>query len=104
MQVNVEDRLKSGLTIVDADVRGVGQLGRSCGLGDALPNRRHAGQCLGRGVGQIDGVLFGHHQGVAAGEGADVEEGQIVVVFVDPDGRGLAGDDRAEHTGHDVTR
>ena len=63
----------------------------------------HGGQRLRRGVGQVDGVPFRHDQGVAAGERADVEDRQIVVVFVDPDGRGLPGDDGAEHTGHVAT-
>ena len=39
-------------------------------------------------------------EGVAAGEGADVEDGQVVLVLVDPYCRGLSCDDRAEHTGH----
>ena len=40
---------------------------------------------------------------MAAGERSDVEDGQVLVIFVDANGWGLTGDDRAEHTGHDVT-
>jgi hypothetical protein len=35
---------------------------------------------------------------VTPGEGPDVEQCQVVVVLIDLDGRGVAGDDRAEHT------
>ena len=39
---------------------------------------------------------FGNYQGVATGERPEVEDGQVVVVLVDADGRGLAGHDGAE--------
>ena len=58
---------------------------------------------LRRGIGEVDRVLLGQHQRVAAGERADVEDAQIGVVLVDPDSRSLSGDDRAENAGHPAT-
>ena len=68
-------------------------------LADPLPEADHARR-FRRGVGEVDGVALGDDQGVAAGERADVEEGEVVVVFVDPDGGGITGDDGTEHAGH----
>ena len=72
-------------------------------LGDAMADARQAGDGVRRRIGQVDGVALGDHQGVAAGERADVEDGQVVVVLVDPDRGSLTGDDGAEHTGHPAT-
>ena len=66
---------------------------------DALPDAHQVGAGLRRGVGQVDGVTLGDDQPVAAGERADVEDGEVVVVLVDADGGGLPSDDGAEHTG-----
>ena len=72
-------------------------------LGDPLPDRHHVGQGFRRGVGQIYCVLLRYHKRVAAGKWAGVEDGQVAVLFVDADGRRLAGDDRTEHTRHGFT-
>ncbi len=101
VQVDVEHALERRLAVVDDDVVAVGvQPGPARRLGDALPDAHHVGAGLRRGVGQVDGVALGDDQRVAAGERSDVEDGQVVVVLVDPDGGGLSGDDGAEHTGH----
>ena len=101
VQVDVEHALKRGLAVVDGDVVAVGvQPGGPRRLRDALPDAHQVGDGLRRGVGQVDGVALRDDQGVAADERPDVEDGQVVVVLVDADGWGLAGDDGAEHTGH----
>ena len=96
--------LEGGLAVVDDDVVAVGMKPRLAGgPGDALTEGDHASDRVRRCVGQVDRVALRNYQGVAAGERPDVEDGQVVVVLVDPDGRGLAGDDGAEDTGHPAT-
>src|SRR5690348_16512263 len=85
-------------SVVDDHVVAVGvQPGPACGAGDAVTDAHQVGDRFRRRVRQVDGVAFRDDQGVAAGERADIEEGQVVVVLVDPDGRSLTGDDRAEN-------
>ena len=74
----------------------------ACRLGDALTDTHHIGAGLRRGVGQVDGVASGDDERVAAGERTNVEDGQVVVVLVDPDCGGLSRHDGAEHTAHSV--
>jgi hypothetical protein len=101
VQVDVGDRLESRAAVVDHDVVAVGVQARLPGRPrDPLAEFDQVGTRLGRGVGQVDGVALGDDQGVAAGERADIEYGQVVVVFVDPDGRGIPGNDFAEHACH----
>ena len=104
VQMDVEHGLEGGLAVVDDDVVAVGVQPRLPSRpGDALTDAHQVGDGVRRCVGQVDGVALGNHEGVAAGKRPDVEDGQVVVVLVDPDGRSLAGDDGAEHTGHPAT-
>src|SRR4051794_25549110 len=104
MQVNVVDGLEGGLAVVDDDVVAVGMQPRLAGgAGDAVTDAHQVGDRVRRCVGQVDGVALGNDQGVAAGERADVEDRQVVVVLVDPDGWSLVGDNGAEDTGHPAT-
>ena len=104
VQVDVEDALEGRLAVVDDDVVAVGvqsgQPGRSC---DPLTDLHHAGDGLRRCVGQIDVVVLRDHQGMAADDRADVEDGDVVGVLMDPDRGCGAVHDGAEHAGHPVT-
>jgi hypothetical protein len=68
-----------------------------------LPDPHQVRDRVRRGVGQVDGVLLRDHQGVSADDRADVEDREVVVILVDADGGGIAGDDGAEHARHTVT-
>src|SRR5258705_1779941 len=104
MQVDVEHRLERRLAVVDDDVVAVGvQAGLAGRPGNPLTDAHQLGDRVRRCVGQVDGVALGNDQGMAARERADVEDGQVVVVLVDPDRWGLTGDDGAEDAGHPAT-
>ena len=90
----MEYRLKCRLAVVDDDVAAVGvQTGGPGGLRHPLAERDHPAQHRCRGVGQIDVVVLGNDQRVTADHRADIQEGQVVVVLVDPDRQSFAGDD-----------
>ena len=101
MHVDVKDALRCRPAVINHQVAAIGvQTGGSRRAGDPLTERDNPVQGRCRCVGEVCGVLFGDHQGVAAGDRPDVEERQIMIVLVDADGRCVTGDDGAEHTGH----
>jgi len=55
---------------------------------DPLADGDHRGN-VSAGCRQIHGVPFRNHQRVATGERTDVEDRQVIGVFVDPNGRGI---------------
>ena len=63
----------------------------------SIPARVSGGCRSGRGCASW------YHQGVTAGERANVQKRQVMVVLVDTDGRSAAGDDLTEHARHAAT-
>jgi hypothetical protein len=96
VEVDVEDGLMGGGSVVLQDVAIVAAGGGGDGATQAREDAADGG---GRVVGEFgEGGLgfFGDDQGVAGGEGIDIEEGQDVGVLVDFVAGDLALDDAVE--------
>jgi len=70
------------------------------GFGDGFGEAHNAGQHVVVEVKEIVDFPLGNDQGVAFGQGANVEKRQVFLRFGDLVGRNLAADDFAENAGH----
>jgi hypothetical protein len=96
VEVDVGDGLAGGFAVGLEEVDAVGAEDLGLDLGDALGDGEDLGEEV---VGEVpDGVevLLGDDEDVAGHDGADVHEGENVVVLVDLGGGDFAGDDVAE--------
>ncbi len=94
--VQVRNGLHGFGAIIDKEMAGLGAGDSKDGAGDAREARAKGGQGL-RGSFHDGGVMiFRDDDGVAANEGADVEEREDGFIFVDFEDRDLTGDDFTE--------
>ncbi len=101
--MQVGDDLAGGGAVGLVDVDAVGAESFDLGAGDAADDGDHLGQDVVGGVGEGVVVGLGNDEGMAGNEGADIHEGEHVVILVEAGGGDVAGDDFAEEAvGHGV--